>query len=71
MYKTLDKYSNQDHYPYETYQRYIAQYNRQLQALASNARKYELQKWQGNITHKNKFYHGLKSKPKNTFCSKN
>lgn len=72
MYKTLDKYSNQDHYPYETYRRYIAQINRQRQALAFTARQYELQLAQGNITRKNKSQHqGVGYKKKNIFCSKN
>lgn len=73
MYKTLEKYSNKDfvipHYPYETYRRYLAQSNRQRQALAFTARQYDLQKRQGNITHKSEFYYGLDYKPKN--CSKN
>jgi len=73
MYKTLENYNKKkkcDHTPFETYQRDIAQQNRQLQALQHSAKRYHYQKASGIIT-KNLYTSGyLDYKTKDNFCSK-
>ena len=85
MYKTLENYSHGKkkcgncrkgscvHYPFETYQRDIAQQNRQLQSLAHTAKYYAYQKASGIITSdSNLTTHGyLDYRTKDNFCSKN
>jgi len=74
MYKTLENYSNKNcgHYPFLTYQRDIAQQNRQLQALQHNARRYANDVARGNIAPNTKSYSkSLQYTPTNQFCSKN
>ena len=74
MYKTLENYSHKNcgHYPFITYQRDIAQQNRQLQALQHNAKRYENDVARGNIApNRNSYSHSLQCTSKNQFCSKN
>jgi len=75
MYKTLKNYSSKKncrHYTFETYQRDIAQQNRQLQSLAHTARHYANQVASGAIgKNSNLFSKSLDYKTKNKFCSKN
>jgi len=76
MYKTLTNYNKKKkcgQYPFETYQRNIAQQNRQLQALAHTAKYYKYQKDSGMITPNSNLYtHGyLDYRTKDNFCSKN
>lgn len=75
MYKTLENYSptvaplpsNCGHYPFITYQRDIAQQNRQLQALQANARQYSNDVARGNV----KQYRMPKYIPQLDYKSKN